>query len=189
MVKAFFNNIHLQIIHQIENAQYDIKICVAWFTDYEIYEKLVTKVKEGLSVEVIIANHEFNKKSKVDFKEFLKHNGKVSYLGSLNGNKKDSFMHNKFCIIDNRIVISGSYNWTKKARLNDENILVVTDNNDLTAQFVSKFQDLKPQFGFALKNNSVELMPIEKIMNKWEKKTTLNKKVSKKRSSSILDKI
>ena len=36
--------------------------------------------------------------------------------------------HNKFAIIDNRIVITGSYNWTASAGArNDENLLVIDD--------------------------------------------------------------
>lgn len=188
MVKAYFNNIHLQIIHQIDNALYDIKICVAWFTDYEIYERLVEKQKQGLNIEVVIANHKFNKNSRVDFKEFLKHNGKVGYLGNINDGSKDSFMHNKFCVIDNNTVITGSYNWSFKARLNDENILVIKDDRNLTDQFVSKFNDLKPQFGFTIKNNKVSLLPIEKIMMKWEKKPTQSKETPKTNTTNIFNK-
>jgi phosphatidylserine/phosphatidylglycerophosphate/cardiolipin synthase-like enzyme len=37
-------------------------------------------------------------------------------------------MHRKFCIIDNHVVITGSYNWTKNAaERNDENIMIVQD--------------------------------------------------------------
>lgn len=186
MIKAYFENIHLQIIHHIENAQSDIKICVAWFTDFEIYSKLVDKQKEGLNIEVIIANHKFNKSSRVDFDEFLKHNGKVGYIGNLNDGAADSFMHNKFCIIDNNIVITGSYNWSFKARMNDENILIIKDDKLLTQQFQNKFLELNPQFGFSIINNKVALLPIENIMAKWEKKPNI-KKLSKS-TSSILNK-
>lgn len=186
MVKAYFENIHLQIIHHIENAQSDIKICVAWFTDFEIYSKLVDKLKEGLNIEVIVANHKFNKKSRVDFKDFLKFNGKVGYIGNLNDGSRDSFMHNKFCIIDNNIVMTGSYNWSFKARMNDENILIIKDNKSLTNQFENKFFDLKPQFGFAIKNNKVVLLPLENIMAKWDKNTECKK--ASKNTSNILDK-
>ena len=186
MVKAYFENIHLQIIHHIENAQSDIKICVAWFTDFEIYSKLVGKLKEGLNIEVIVSNHKFNKKSRVDFKDFLKFKGKVGYIGNLDDSSRDRLMHNKFCIIDNNIVITGSYNWSFKARMNDENILVIKDDNSLTKQFENKFFDLKPQFGFAIKNNKVALLPIESIMEKWDKNSS-SKKQSKS-TTSILDK-
>ncbi|MCM4171851.1 hypothetical protein DHD32_10190 [Arenibacter sp. TNZ] len=186
MVKAYFENIHLQIINHIENAQSDIKICVAWFTDYEIYSKLVDKLKEGLNIEVIVANHKFNKKSRVDFIELLKYNGKVGYIGNLDDSSRDSLMHNKFCIIDNNIVITGSYNWSFKARTNDENILIIKNDSSLTEQFENKFFDLKPQFGFAMKNNEVALLPIETIMAKWDKKS--KSKMPSQNTSSILDK-
>jgi phosphatidylserine/phosphatidylglycerophosphate/cardiolipin synthase-like enzyme len=34
-------------------------------------------------------------------------------------------MHNKYCIIDNRKVIDGSYNWSKNAKYNLEHIIVI----------------------------------------------------------------
>lgn len=34
-------------------------------------------------------------------------------------------MHNKYCIIDNKIVIDGSYNWSNSAKKNEEHIFVV----------------------------------------------------------------
>ena len=46
-------------------------------------------------------------------------------------------MHNKFAVIDNEIVITGSYNWTASAgERNDENLLVIDDN-----YIVERYQD------------------------------------------------
>jgi len=37
-------------------------------------------------------------------------------------------MHNKFAIIDNRLLLTGSYNWTASANSrNDENLMVIDD--------------------------------------------------------------
>jgi phosphatidylserine/phosphatidylglycerophosphate/cardiolipin synthase-like enzyme len=135
---------------------------------------VIEKQKEGINIEIIIANHEFNKKSRVDFKEFLKLNGKVGYIGKIEGGAKDKFMHHKFCIIDNRTIITGSYNWSYKARLNDENILVINNEPSLVKQFSQKFYEIEPQFGFAMEGSKVKILPIEKIMAKWN--TTLPKK-------------
>lgn len=186
MVKAYFEDIHIEIIQHIEMAKSDIKICVAWFTDFDIYSKLVDKLKKGVNIEVILANHKFNKESRVDFKEFLKRNGKVSYVGTLNDGSQDSFMHNKFCIIDRNIIITGSYNWSFKARKNDENILVIKNDKLLTKQFENKFSELKPKFGFAIRNNEVALLPIDKIMAKWDQKP--KNKIKAKGSTNILNK-
>lgn len=173
MVKVHFENIHAEIINCLESAQTQIKVCVAWFTDYEIYKKIVDKQKEGIHCEIIVANHEFNKKSKVDFKDLLNNNGKACYIGKLDGGSMDKLMHNKFCIIDDHTVITGSYNWSLKARRNDENILIVEKEPEVIKSFTEKFGSLNPNYGFTLKNNKVTLLPIEKIMAKWDKSPNL----------------
>ena len=170
MIDVYFENIHTQIINHILQAESDLKICVAWFTDVDIYKSILEVQKKGVLVYVIIANHEFNKKSKVDFKEFLQNKGYVGYIGNLNDNVSDKLMHNKFCIIDNDLVITGSYNWTFKARMNEENVIVIRNQANVISKFAEKFESIKPQYGFTLKGNSVRLLPIEQIMAKWEKK-------------------
>lgn len=172
MVRAHFEDIHLEILNQIAAAQSEISICVAWFTDFDIYKGIVEKQKEGIKIEIIVANHEFNKRSRVDFKEFLKYHGRVSYIGNISDGARDKLMHNKFCIIDNQTIITGSYNWTYKARMNEENILIIQDEPKVTEQFQLKFNAINPSFGLAVQNNKVTLLPIEKIMQKWEKKSS-----------------
>jgi hypothetical protein len=51
-------------------------------------------------------------------------------------------MHHKFCVIDRCTVITGSYNWSHKARSNDENITVVTDSTDFAAKYIDTFDSL-----------------------------------------------
>lgn len=42
-------------------------------------------------------------------------------------------MHNKFCVIDNQVVITGSYNWSDNAEFkNDENVTVEHDPKQAT---------------------------------------------------------
>jgi phosphatidylserine/phosphatidylglycerophosphate/cardiolipin synthase-like enzyme len=51
-------------------------------------------------------------------------------------------MHNKFCVIDNQKVITGSYNWSKNAEnKNDENVAVVYDN-DFASDYSVEFKRL-----------------------------------------------
>ena len=189
MVEVYFENIHTEIIRHISTSRKEIKICVAWFTDMDIYNCILEIQKKGTKVNVIIANHEFNKKSKVDFKELLKNNGYVGYIGDINNGSTDKLMHNKFCIIDNQKVITGSYNWTKKARLNDENIIVIEGQSNVINKFIEKYEKLKPKFGFALTGNSVKLLPIDQIMSKWEKANTVSRiEPTMPHTKKILDK-
>lgn len=50
-------------------------------------------------------------------------------------------MHDKFCIIDGRFVISGSYNWSKNANANFENV-IINDDRLTVAKFQNEFYEL-----------------------------------------------
>ena len=52
-------------------------------------------------------------------------------------------MHNKFCVIDGKHVITGSYNWTHRAKSNDENITVFSDNPEIASRFLKEFDDMQ----------------------------------------------
>lgn len=53
-------------------------------------------------------------------------------------------MHNMFCVIDNKTLINGSYNWTYYAEdRNRENILLIKDEKETIDAFISEFERLK----------------------------------------------
>lgn len=189
MIEVYFENIHEQIIKTIHQTKKELKICVAWFTDWDLYQAVLEVQDKGVFVHIILANHEFNKNSKVDFKELLLRKGYVGYLGNLNGDPSEKFMHNKFCIIDNQIVITGSYNWTYKARYNDENIIIIKDEPYVIQKFNEKFESLKPELGFAVKENEVRILPIQQIIAKWEQKPVQNSDNKNTQNSSSIQNI
>ena len=53
----------------------------------------------------------------------------------------ENIMHHKFCVIDLKTVIHGSYNWTKKSKWNKETI-TIEQNRELAEEFASKFVEL-----------------------------------------------
>jgi phosphatidylserine/phosphatidylglycerophosphate/cardiolipin synthase-like enzyme len=54
----------------------------------------------------------------------------------------DNHMHHKFMIVDNKIVLTGSYNWTRSAALyNQENILSM-DDEEVVSKFSNEFEKL-----------------------------------------------
>ena len=51
-------------------------------------------------------------------------------------------MHNKFCVIDLSVVITGSFNWTAQAvQHNQENILFF-ENKDIAKVYAEEFEKL-----------------------------------------------
>lgn len=55
-------------------------------------------------------------------------------------------MHHKFCIIDLKKVITGSFNWTNKANFNNENISVIEQREQGEAyaqEFLKLIKDIE----------------------------------------------
>ena len=169
-VDVFFEKIHDQIVYYINHAKKSIKIAVAWFTDFELYNAITSAAQRGCTVSLIIANHTINKNQKIDFKELLSYGGSVGYIGENKDSKTTKLMHNKFCIIDDQVIINGSCNWTYKARINNENVMIIKNSSNLVTKFNSQFDLINPPFGFTIKENQVIVQTIQEIMSKWTKK-------------------
>lgn len=138
--QAYFENIQIQIIKELQLAKSSIKIAVAWFTDIEILKILEKKQTENVSIELVISNDEINTGLYgLNFSNLEKLGGKVYFVG---GSNNETLMHNKFCIIDKSTIISGSYNWSKKAQRNHENVTIIKENLDLSNQFAAEFNSI-----------------------------------------------
>lgn len=134
---CYFQDIEHHIINQIEKAQSRLLICVAWFTNETIGAEIIKKAK--IDVEVVVDDNVINRNC-INIKRLKSKNFEVSFIKDLN--KHYYLMHNKFCIIDNSVVITGSYNWTKNANTNDENIAVISDKG-IAAYYSQEFRRIK----------------------------------------------
>lgn len=142
--QAYFEKIHKHIENNLKTSNTSIKIAVAWFTDSKLFSILCEKAKEGIQVELLIANHEINHDSKIKYRELINNGGKIFWIG-----KEGAYaplMHNKFCIIDNNILIFGSYNWTQKAKSNHESITVIEEDYNLIFDFNQEFDKIKDKY-------------------------------------------
>ncbi|PZV75492.1 phospholipase D-like protein [Algoriphagus aquaeductus] len=115
--EAHFQEIQNRILTALDKAKISIWVVYAWLTNKTLYAKLLDKQNEGLDVRVAIFDDSINAKYGVDITMFHNH-----YF--LKGTK-GGIMHHKFCVIDNQVVITGSYNWSNNAEFrNDENVTV-----------------------------------------------------------------
>ena len=119
------------IVKSIENAEQSINIAMYSLTDSEISRAIVRAKERGVVIRIYLDSKEVNAEhSKSRF--FIKEGIENIRLSS-----NRYLMHNKFAIIDNKIVITGSYNWTASAgQRNDENLLVLDEE-----KIVKKYQD------------------------------------------------
>lgn len=131
---AQFKDIQNKILVALDKAKLSIDVAVAWMTNRVLYDKLLEKQKEGVNIRIIINNDGINGKHCPDLSPFEHKN-----IRSANG----GIMHNKFCVIDNQIVITGSYNWTNNAEYrNEENVNVTYDDNKLATAYSLQFRNL-----------------------------------------------
>ncbi|HAD03351.1 MAG TPA: hypothetical protein DEB35_10720 [Desulfuromonas sp.] len=138
--QAHFEDIQLHILHELRKAQDSIHIAVAWFTDSEIFEQLCLMAQAGVRVELIIINDSINRKSSIEYERLSRLGGVFLMVGDKK--KSSSIMHNKFCVIDGATVISGSYNWSRQAQQNSENITVISEHPELARQFLQEFETI-----------------------------------------------
>jgi len=79
---------------------------------------LIAARNRGIEIRVFLDKDKANKKVAKMLKD---HKVKVAYDST-----KSGLMHNKFAVIDKKIVLSGSYNWTYEAeKENRENLIIL----------------------------------------------------------------
>ncbi|MBP9786814.1 MAG: DUF1669 domain-containing protein [Acinetobacter sp.] len=145
-VKAYFSDIHKVIIKQLEGAESHIHVAVAWFTDKDIFDVLCKKAQSGIKVSLVLVGDDINcGAGRLNFVRLENLGAKVTFLPT--GSQDTSLMHHKFCVIDAKTVITGSYNWSKKARSNDENITIMTDSQEFASKYLHVFEELCTRVG------------------------------------------
>jgi phospholipase D len=131
------------ILREIEMAKKELLVAVYAFTSDELSNALVQAKKRGVVVQIVV-DREFdltNQNSKGKFFDAQKIPlRRVSGTRPKLAEKDAGLMHQKFAVIDRRIVLTGSYNWTYSAdSLNDENLLLFRDAGPLAEEYRRAF--------------------------------------------------
>ena len=112
------------IVSNVTSAKSSVYIQAYGFTSEKIIQALIDAKNRGMSVEIILDRSNFQKK-KLDTIKLLHKHGILVYQDNTKG-----IAHNKVMIIDNKKVITGSFNFTKNADYNNvENVVIIDDRN------------------------------------------------------------
>jgi len=119
-----------RFLDYIRSATKTLDICVFTITDDAISRAIEQMFGQGVAVRVI-TDDDTSAQQGSDIEEFRK-------LGiAVKMDKSPFHMHHKFLIIDNLCLLNGSFNWTKQARENNcENIMITNDK-----KFVQLYSD------------------------------------------------
>jgi phosphatidylserine/phosphatidylglycerophosphate/cardiolipin synthase-like enzyme len=137
LVTPVFEDIEKEVIQHINSAKYSIWVAVAWVTSKPIATALFRQHQKGVNVRVVVNNDEITKNRGIPFEKT-----QIEYYkASAKNGDYINLMHHKFCVIDFKKVVTGSFNWTTKASYNKENITVI-EQREKAEKFADEFLEL-----------------------------------------------
>lgn len=137
-VQVIFNeNIQKQLQNILTLAKKNLKIAVSWFTNYSLFKQVKEIAATGIKVQLITNNDLTNNGGYcLNLNELIDEGVEISLI------EYPHLLHHKFCIVDDDIVVNGSYNWTRFSSKNYENITVIRNDADATEAFTKEFEIL-----------------------------------------------
>lgn len=124
-----------RIISEINNASESIFLAMAYFTDREIALAIVGAKNRSVIVDIILSSNIQNETVKLMLR------GANIIVHAFETGDARGIMHHKFCLIDNKITINGSYNYSINASNNNVENIHVSDDISTYSQFFSEFED------------------------------------------------
>ncbi len=127
-----------QIIEELERAESSIRFLAFSYTSDPIAAAMVERHQAGVQVQGVFEARNAHGTG-AEFERFQEQGVDVWKDGNC------YTMHHKMIIIDDRVVITGSYNFSQRAEdTNDENLVIVEDAA-LAAQFLEEFERVYAQ--------------------------------------------
>lgn len=131
-----FEQIERQVMTEIDKTKYCLFIAMAWFTNPDIFDLVNELADKGVVVCAVLDNNSKN----IEFLRIHKAHFEIR-LASITS-QYTNLMHEKFCIIDQKVVLHGTYNWTGAANYNKED-MTVDRNAGTVDSFSSQFIELR----------------------------------------------
>jgi phosphatidylserine/phosphatidylglycerophosphate/cardiolipin synthase-like enzyme len=123
------------LVALIRGARTSIHFLAFSFTSDALGEAILDRYRLGVRVFGVMDDSQVKSNPGTEFDRFRQAGADVRLDGNVHG-----LMHHKVIIIDERIVVTGSYNFTNSAEeLNDENLIVI-DDPGLAALFLEEFR-------------------------------------------------
>ncbi|MGM0641531.1 MAG: phospholipase D-like domain-containing protein [Thermotogota bacterium] len=127
------------ILNYIDNAEKEIKVMIFTFTDSKIAQALADAYKRGVEVKVITETFQSGSRWSV----YGDYQNEFPFI--LDKNNKT--FHHKLILIDDKHILTGSYNFTKSAlEYNDENAVIINGNERLYRAYEEEFDFLWEEY-------------------------------------------
>jgi phosphatidylserine/phosphatidylglycerophosphate/cardiolipin synthase-like enzyme len=121
------------IVQALGQAERSVYVQAYSFTSAPIAKALTQAHRRGVQVQTILDKS--NVTDKYSAADFLLHAGIPTYIDAAH-----TIAHNKVMVIDERVVITGSFNFTKAAENNNAENLLVVDDPQLAAAYLENWR-------------------------------------------------
>jgi phosphatidylserine/phosphatidylglycerophosphate/cardiolipin synthase-like enzyme len=123
------------VIEEIKKARGEILIAMYYFTDRDIINAVCESKKKGVNIRVVLDKSQKAGKYNRSIR-LVENNIPVRY------DTRDGLMHDKFAVIDDTVLVEGSFNWTRSAdEKNRENIMIIK-NPEIAKIFSNEFEKI-----------------------------------------------
>lgn len=129
-----------RLLEILAGVQQTLDICVFTITDNRISSILIEAHKRGVLIRVV-SDDEKSLDEGSDIETLTKAGIAVCV------DRSPAHMHHKFALLDRRLLLNGSFNWTRSASLQNHENLVITDQPTLLRDFQSEFDRLWLLYG------------------------------------------
>ena len=129
------NSCRNTIIRYLTASKPNVKICVFTISDDLITEAIINAKQRGVKVLIVTDNDKL-----YDLGSDIIRIAREGILTRIDNTS--NHMHHKFMIVDDQVLVNGSYNWTRSAaNYNQENI-IVSREKELIRLFNTEFDKL-----------------------------------------------
>ena len=132
------------LIERFEAARSEILVAMYIFTNQELADALIAAHEKDIRVNILLDGSQDERAFSRG--RYLHEKGvtvRVDRSHMLFPGESQGIMHNKYAIIDSITVITGSYNWTQAAEIqNDENLFIIDNAPDVAVRYVAEFEKL-----------------------------------------------
>lgn len=123
------------VVGVIREAKNTIQVAAYSFTSRPIAEALVTASRRGVDVRVVLDKS--NETGRYSAATFLTNQGMPVRIHG-----KHAIMHHKFLIIDEKTVQTGSFNYSRAAERQPENVLILRDHPEVASRYLAEWNRL-----------------------------------------------
>lgn len=125
----------LTLMESIQSARHSLDVCMFTMACKELGEVLIKAHRDRITVRVI-----------TDAEQTGAYGSQIKKLRRagirVRMDKTTFFMHHKFVVVDNKVLVNGSLNWTNQGVCGNQENVLITNNSELVQPFVKQFEHL-----------------------------------------------